>query len=229
MNSADRLCLVWSVVVVVFFSLSQSKLPGYILSVTVACGILLARLFDAALAAPEGRAARLVRRAGTAFAVVCLFAAVAAAAGASRWPSFVRLLHIPAADAAQIGRATVTVVLVLVGFGVFGLVARYRRSIPLCFLCLALFPPVSVQAGAGALEVVFNAKSGRRIASQLAALPPANGSRLPGMLPQWTALLPGAHRNTYFARRPRIDEQLYPLNPGEVTAMATADRAAFGL
>jgi 4-amino-4-deoxy-L-arabinose transferase-like glycosyltransferase len=172
MNSADRLCLVWSVVVIVFFSLSQSKLPGYILSVTVACGILLARLFDLALAAPEGRAARLVRRAGTAFAVACLFAAVAAAAGASRWPPFIRLLRIPAADAEQIGRATVTVVLVLFGFGVFGLVARYWRSIPLCFLCLALFPPVSVHAGAGALEVVFAAKSGRRIASQLAALPP---------------------------------------------------------
>jgi hypothetical protein len=31
---------------------------------------------------------------------------------------------------------------------------------------------VSVHAGAGALEVVFSAKSGRRIARQLAALPP---------------------------------------------------------
>jgi 4-amino-4-deoxy-L-arabinose transferase-like glycosyltransferase len=171
-HSADRLCLAWAVVVIGFFSLSQSKLPGYILSVTVACGILLARLFDAALAAPEGRAARLVRRAGTAFAVVCLLAAIAAAAGASRWPPLIRLLRIPAADAEQIGRATLTVVFVLLGFGVFGLVARYRRSIPLCFLCLALFPPVSVHAGVGALEVVFAAKSGRRIASQLAMLPP---------------------------------------------------------
>jgi 4-amino-4-deoxy-L-arabinose transferase-like glycosyltransferase len=171
-HSADRLCLVWSVVVIVFFSLSQSKLPGYILSVTVACGILLARLFDLALAAPEGQAARLVRRAGTAFAVVCLITAIAAAAGVSRWPPFVRLLRIPAADAEQIGRVTVTVVFVLVGFGVLGLVARYRRSIPLCFLCLALFPPVSIHAGAGALEVVFAAKSGRGVASQLANLPP---------------------------------------------------------
>jgi hypothetical protein len=61
---------------------------------------------------------------------------------------------------------------VLVGFAAFGLLARYRRSVALCFLCLALFPPVGVNAGAGALEVVFSAKSGRRIASQLAALPP---------------------------------------------------------
>ena len=57
-------------------------------------------------------------------------------------------------------------------WGVFGLVAWYRRSISLCFLCLALFPPVSVNAGAGALEIVFAAKSGQRIARQLATLPP---------------------------------------------------------
>ncbi len=37
-HRADRLCLVWSVVTVLFFSISQSKLPGYILSVTVASG-----------------------------------------------------------------------------------------------------------------------------------------------------------------------------------------------
>ena len=74
MNSADRLCLVWSVVVLVFFSLSQSKLPGYILSVTVACGILLARLFDAALAARRAGRLVFVHRAAMAFAVVCLLA-----------------------------------------------------------------------------------------------------------------------------------------------------------
>ena len=172
MNSADRLCLVWSVVVMVFFSLSQSKLPGYILSVTVACGILLARLFEAALVAPTSRAARLVRRAATVFAVGCLMAAAVGATGVLHWPPFIRLLRIPAADAEQLGRVTLTVVLMLIGFGVFGLVARYRRSISLCFLCLALFPPVSVNVSAGALEIVFSAKSGRRIASQLAALPP---------------------------------------------------------
>ena len=171
-NSADRLCLVWSVVVFVFFSLSQSKLPGYILSVTIACGILVARVFDVALAAPEGMAARLVHRAAAAFAVVCLLASFASVAGALQWSPFIRLLRIPAVDTDQLGRATATIFLVLVGFGVFGLVAWYRRSISLCFLCLALFPPVSVNAGAGALEIVFAAKSGQRIARQLATLPP---------------------------------------------------------
>ena len=171
-HSADRLCLVWSVVVTVFFSCSQSKLPGYILSVTVACGILLARLFTAAMAEPEGQAARLVQRAVTTFSVLCFLAALAFAGGAWQWPSLVKLLRIPQADAALLRNTTVPMAVVLTGFGVFGLTGRYRRNAMLCFLCLALFPPWCVLANVGALETVFNAKSGRRLADQLANLPP---------------------------------------------------------
>ena len=171
-SSADRLCFLWAVVVILFFSLSQSKLPGYILSVTVAGGILWGRLFDAALAAPEGKAARLAHRAAAGFAVLSLLAAVVAVAGAFRWPMLVKALRIPDADAQQLGQATVPLALVLISFGVFGLLARYQRRAFCCFLCLALFPPLCVNAGLGALEVVFDAKSGRRIAGRLAALPP---------------------------------------------------------
>ncbi len=59
---ADRLLVTWSLVVVAFFSISQSKLPGYVLTAVVALGVLTARLFDRALAAPRGRAGRVVRR-----------------------------------------------------------------------------------------------------------------------------------------------------------------------
>jgi len=71
MSSADRLCLVWSVVVVIFFSLSKSKLPGYILTATVASGILVARFFAQAMANPGGKAARIVGRAGITLARRC--------------------------------------------------------------------------------------------------------------------------------------------------------------
>jgi hypothetical protein len=170
-NSADRLCLVWSVVVIVFFSLSQSKLPGYILSVTVACGILLARLFDVALAAPDGRAARLVQRATAAFAGICLVGAVAVVAGVSHWPTLVKSLRITDGDAKQLSQVVMPLALVLGGFGGFALLARLRRSPSLCFFCLTLFAPFCVHANASALEVVFEAKSGRRLTRQLGSLP----------------------------------------------------------
>jgi 4-amino-4-deoxy-L-arabinose transferase-like glycosyltransferase len=176
-NRADRLCLIWSVVVVVFFSISQSKLPGYILSVTVAAGLLLARLFDAALANPDGRAARLVGRATVAFAIVCLVLAVEAAVmmGMSLTYLLARPLRIPAADAAGIGRAMVPLVVSLAVFGVFGAVARWRRSISLSLLCFALFIPVGTNAGLGVIDVIFSAKSGRQVARQLSMLPAGTG------------------------------------------------------
>jgi 4-amino-4-deoxy-L-arabinose transferase-like glycosyltransferase len=170
-HSADRLCLIWSVVVVAFFSISQSKLPGYILSVTVAGGILVARIFDAALAAPEGRPAHLVGRATVVFAVLCLLTAAVMAAGAPHTGMLARPLRIPLADAERLGHVAVPLAVALAGFGVFGLAARYRRSAQLCFLCLATFGPLAGSLGMGVIGVIVEAKSGRQMASQLSALP----------------------------------------------------------
>ena len=176
-NRADRLCLIWSMVVVLFFSISQSKLPGYILSVTVASGLLLARLFDAALTNPDGRAARLVARATVALAVVCLLLAVAAAVmlGMSQTRLLARPMRIPVADAEGLGRTMVPLAVSLAGFGIFGLVARWRRSVPLCFLGFAVFMPLGGNAGMGVIDVIFGVKTGRPIAGQLSALPAGTG------------------------------------------------------
>jgi 4-amino-4-deoxy-L-arabinose transferase-like glycosyltransferase len=59
-SRADRLFIIWAVVVVVFFSISQSKLPGYILTAVMVLGILTARVFAKALNNTSGRAARIV-------------------------------------------------------------------------------------------------------------------------------------------------------------------------
>ena len=56
----DRLFVVWAIVVVLFFSVSQSKLPGYILTAVLALGVLTARVFAKALSNRAGRAARII-------------------------------------------------------------------------------------------------------------------------------------------------------------------------
>ncbi len=61
-SRADRLFIVWAIAVVLFFSVSQSKLPGYILTSVVALGILTARIFAMALDNSTGQAARTVWR-----------------------------------------------------------------------------------------------------------------------------------------------------------------------
>ena len=170
-HPADRLCVLWSAVVIVFFSLSQSKLPGYILSVTVACGILMARLLEAAVTAPEGKAARILARGTTVFAVLCLLAALVPLLGVSQAHLLSKPLRIDVAEAKQIGQWARPLALLLAGFGAFALFARYRHNASLCILCLAAFPPLLIHLNAGVLATVFDARSGRRIACQLAALP----------------------------------------------------------
>ncbi|HTY88980.1 MAG TPA: glycosyltransferase family 39 protein [Candidatus Acidoferrum sp.] len=170
-HRADRLCLLWTVIVVVFFSISQSKLPGYILSVTVAVGILVARRFERAFADPAGQAGRAVGRGTLIFAVLCLLLGLAALAGMSQTRQLAGFLRIPVADAERLGPVGVPLAIAFVVFGVLGLVVQYARRPQLCLLCLAVFIPVSTNAAIGMIDVLFNARSGRAVASRLATLP----------------------------------------------------------
>jgi hypothetical protein len=61
-SSTDRLFVAWTVVSVLFFTLSNSKRPGYVLTVVLALGALTARLLARAWDDPAGDAARAVRR-----------------------------------------------------------------------------------------------------------------------------------------------------------------------
>jgi hypothetical protein len=61
-SRADRLLIIWTVAVLIFFSLSRSKLPHYILTALVVVGILIARLFTFALQRPESAATRVILR-----------------------------------------------------------------------------------------------------------------------------------------------------------------------
>ncbi len=60
LNGADRYLLVWTLVVVGFFSLSKSKLPGYALPALPALGLMSARLMWAGIRNPRGGAARVL-------------------------------------------------------------------------------------------------------------------------------------------------------------------------
>jgi hypothetical protein len=172
MSSADRLCLVWAAVVVIFFSLSKSKLPGYILTVTLACGILIARFFQRAVANPDGRAARLVCRAAITLAVLCFVVAAAAIYFMPRMASLATPMRLPIEDAKELGRHFITPIILLSVFSVLGLLVRVRRDAGLCFVIFAVFPVLLFALNLGAIEVVFNIKSARPLAQQMPPLSP---------------------------------------------------------
>ena len=172
MSSADRLCLVWAVVVVIFFSLSKSKLPGYILTATVASGILVARFFERAMANPDGKAARSVCRAAITLAVLCSAAAIAAAVLSTKMKSLAGPMDLTAADAEALGRHFTTPVVLLSVFAVLGLLAYFRRDAGLVFVCFALFSLLWFTTNLGAIEVIFNINSSRQMSQKIPALPP---------------------------------------------------------
>jgi hypothetical protein len=172
MSAADRLCLVWAVVVVIFFSLSKSKLPGYILTATVASGILVARFFERAMANPDGKAARSVCRAAITLAVLCSTAAIAAAVLSTKIKSLAGPMDLTAADAEALGRHFTTPVVLLLVFAVLGLLAYFRRDAGLVFVCFALFSLLWFTTNLGAIEVIFNINSSRQMSQKIPALPP---------------------------------------------------------
>lgn len=76
LHKADRFFILWAITVVIFFSLSQSKLPGYILTVTVTTGALIARIFVKAKANIKSDTRNVIRNGALAFSIITLIATV---------------------------------------------------------------------------------------------------------------------------------------------------------
>jgi 4-amino-4-deoxy-L-arabinose transferase-like glycosyltransferase len=170
-TAADRLCIVWALVTLAFFSVSSSKLPGYTLSVTVPSGVLVARLFSAALAAREGRAARLVRWAIGGLAAICLLLAIITVVGRSHAELLAKPLRIAATEAGQLKEAAVPISIALAALASLASMAWIRRQPVLAFFSMTLFSPLLVTTGVPAFKVIYEAKSCKALAQILLTVP----------------------------------------------------------
>ncbi len=171
-SPADRLCLVWALVVVIFFSLSKSKMPGYILSATVASGILVARFFEQALARPAGRAARITFHGAVVFAGLCLLVAVAALFLSFHMNLVAKPFGLTETDAQSLSPHFTALTGLLLAFAALAGLARFRQAPGLAFITFALFPPLLFATNLSAIGVVFDTKSARQIARAMPPLPP---------------------------------------------------------
>lgn len=172
LHRADLLCIVWSVVVVAFFSVSQSKQAGYVLSVTVACGILVARLFDAALANPQSHSARLLRRAAMVLTAMTLLASGAMAWGLTGLPRFVEVTGISIKGPQLMKPHVAAMAIVFAVLAILGWIGIARRSSRLNIICFGLFIPLFLIAGIRGADDVLEFRSGRSVADSLLSLPP---------------------------------------------------------
>jgi len=177
---ADRLFVTWATVVVLFFSISQSKLPGYVLTAVVALGVLVARVLCFAVRSPHGRAAAVVRHGLIALAVVSATMVVAFAAELRGPDTVQRLFRIRPGELEAIRPAFRALSWT---FAAAGVVAMAHLAVPgrhrngMVWACSALLPFVLLPLSL--VSVVFagvqryaEARSARPLAARVAELAP---------------------------------------------------------
>lgn len=173
LSPVDRLCVVWSLAVVVFFSLSRSKQPAYVLSVCVPLALLVGRMLDAALERPAGAAARQL------WGALLALAAIAAAGGGAALvlrasPDLLARLPGPTDQGGTLwlpalpGIAVVSAALMGVA-----LIACLRRSLPVAVACLGLLLPGLLVVAEPSFAAYGEARSSRALARQILELPPS--------------------------------------------------------
>jgi 4-amino-4-deoxy-L-arabinose transferase-like glycosyltransferase len=167
----DRLCLVWCLVVVLFFTLSRSKQPAYVLSVCLPLSLLVARALDAALAHPDGAAGRQVWGALLVLALLTV-AGAAAALFLYATPDLLAQLPAPHDQNGSLWRPWLPgVAAVCAAFLALALAAWLRRSLPAAIACLVLLFPTLLLAAAPALTTYADTRSSRALARQILELP----------------------------------------------------------
>lgn len=165
----DRLFIVWAVVVVIFFSISQSKLPGYILTAIVALGVLTARMFALALNKSTGRAARIVWH-GTipllvlSMVLACLLGMIASNPEIliSRFPRKQDLVELFMPTILPMALSFALVALLSV-------IALWTRKTKLVFVAFISFPLLLITVNYDLLVVYAESRSSRELAERISS------------------------------------------------------------
>lgn len=164
---ADRLFGVAAIVVPLFFSVSHSKLPQYVLPGIVALGVLVARIFALAWENPGGRAARIVLRACVIAAVASLALAALLAVDVFHVRSLLPAFGVRNAQSLLLRGLFAPLLVALVVLGVLTAMARMLRSCRVAFVGFLLFLPVTMIAGRRELRAYADSVSSRPLAERI--------------------------------------------------------------
>ena len=164
---ADRLLVTWAVVVVAFFSLSRSKLPGYVLTAVVVLGVLLARFLVHALDHPDGAAAAAARRGAALLAAISL-ALVAWLAVEVLVPGYLTATFGIVGRAYERARPIFPAGVVALGLcAATALVARLSRRTDLVLASFLLVPAITLALCYPGLRVYAEHASSRALAAAI--------------------------------------------------------------
>lgn len=132
----DRFLITWGLATFLFFSLSGSKLPQYVLTTVIALSALVARVFARAFEDREGRAAMGLRYGLTGIGLLGLGTSAVLLAFILRREDLVRLFGI---RSGSFERMTPVMVPGTVAFALIGAVALVARRIPSVPVSLAAY------------------------------------------------------------------------------------------
>jgi 4-amino-4-deoxy-L-arabinose transferase-like glycosyltransferase len=170
---ADRILALFAIVVVSFFTISRSKLPGYILPGVVALGMLTARMFDLAMANSAGGAAQLIRNGTLLLVIVCGFAVGLLAANQLQALSLQAMFSIRQVEFERVQVMFQPLLIVLLVITVVALAARLSNSILAMLAVFALLPLLLLGIGARELHEYAERASSRKLAQSIQAHTPA--------------------------------------------------------
>jgi 4-amino-4-deoxy-L-arabinose transferase-like glycosyltransferase len=163
---ADRLFGVAAIVVPIFFSISHSKLPQYVLPGIVALGVLVARIFALAWENPGGRAARIVLRAAVIAAVASLAIAALLAVDVFHVSALLPAFGVRNAQSLLLRGLFAPLLVALVVLGAATATARALRSCRVVFVGFLLFLPVTMVAGRREFRAYADSVSSRPLAER---------------------------------------------------------------
>ena len=167
---ADRLLVSWTVVVLVFFSLSRTKQPGYILTGVIAAAVLVARGCGYAWRNRRGRAGAIVARASAVLSAAALAGGVWLA-----WKAGHRPLPAPAAapsDKDWLWTVWPQLLGASAAISVCAALAASGRRVALAIVAFATLQVALFTAALPGVKAYAERRSAKALAEAVAVLPP---------------------------------------------------------
>ena len=170
-SRADRLLIIWTVAVLIFFSISRSKLPHYVLTALVTVGMLTARLFAFALQRPESAATRVILR-GLIFLTALSVAAGAFLVINILYPDAHRtVFKIRSREFEHFTLAFRSGAWAMGVIAAVAIAARISRSMRVALAAFLVLPLFFITFGFNGIAQYSEASSARQLAQQLSKLP----------------------------------------------------------
>ena len=166
-SRTDRLFIIWVIVVVLFFSVSQSKLPGYILSAVMVLGILTARIFAMAFNNSNGRTAGIIWHGTIPLLLLSILALVLLASVAFN-PELLKSRLTSRPELFDLFMPTVVPMAISFGIvAVLSICALWRRNTKLIFFAFISFPLLLMAVNFNVLSIYAESRSARSLAKTI--------------------------------------------------------------